>query len=318
MMTTRELVRGHGAPDARHATPHKQPASAAPGENEAGSAAGPAPESSAGPVAAAARRRGEVLTVFSPKGGVGTTAVAGNLAILLASPTTRVCLVDLSLEFGDVAIVTRLVPSRTIVDAGGIATCSAAGADDLAASVCIPYREGVDCVLAPVSPSAAERVSPADVAGLLHALRRRYDFVVVDTPSQLSEAVLEAFDAATHRVLVTTPDIPSLKSVRLVLDTYELLGYPRERSAVLVNRADPRRGYRRADVVALLGTEPAAELPVSPAFGDAVNTGTPRAIDAPGDPVVTALRNFAARSIPDSPVAATHRPRRFELRRRSR
>ena len=179
-------------------------------------------------------REGEVIVVFSAKGGSGKTLVSTNLALALLSGPHRVCLVDLDLEFGDAAICLQLAPSRNISD--GI-DLDLADEDNLTALL-TSHSSGLDCVLAPINPSDAERIPVSLVAELLARLRTRYDYVVVDTPSQFSEHVLEAFDAADHHVLVTTPEIPSLKNTRLTLDMLDLLEYGDRRT---LGRPEPGR-----------------------------------------------------------------------------
>lgn len=263
-------------------------------------------------------RLGHVLTVFSPKGGAGTTAIATNLALLLSSPERRVCLLDLSLEFGDVAIALRLSPSRTIADVAALPVD--ADPQFVVDSVATAYRDGLDCVLAPVNPGDAERVGPSVVAGLLRGLRMRYDYVVVDTPSRFSEQVLEALDVSSVHVLVTTPDISALKSLRLTLDTLDLLEYPRERRAVLLNRADGRGELGSDDVAKVLGAAPAGRLPVSADVSSSLNAGQPLAAGQPAHPLVVALREFATATVPDQPADRDRRERRRlpKIRRRSR
>lgn len=250
-------------------------------------------------------RSGRVVTVFSPKGGAGTTTVATNLAVLLATGGRTVCLVDLDLEFGDVSIMTGLSPARSLVDAVGKPLDGAA-----LTSLVTRWRPGVDCVLAPVDPSAAERIGSQVVSDLLAELRSRYDYVVVDTPSQLTEQVLDALDAAEHQVLVTTPQLPALKSTRLVLDTLQLLGYDPARHAVVVNQVGPRTLDRRG-VEEAISHSVAAAVPASADVTATVDAGMPLAVSRHGHPVVGALAAFATSVITGEP--AVRRPRSARL-----
>ncbi len=167
---------------------------------------------------------GQIVTVFASKGGCGKTSIAINLGVALARlGVGRVCVVDLDLSFGDVAISVQLDPLRTIVDA-----LPMAGHLDESgtASLLTRYQPGLDMLLAPVTPGDAEKIPPRLVGELLAVLRGMYDFVVVDTPAQFSEHVLTAMDVSSQLVLLTTPDVPALKNLRVTLDMLDMLSYP--------------------------------------------------------------------------------------------
>jgi Flp pilus assembly CpaE family ATPase len=127
---------------------------------------------------------GQIVTVFAAKGGCGKTALAVNIGVALARQGVgRVCVVDLDLAFGDVAISVQLDPLRTIVDALPMAGhLDESGA----ASLLTRYQPGLDMLLAPVTPGDAEKIPPRLVGELLAVLRGMYNFVVVDTPAQFS------------------------------------------------------------------------------------------------------------------------------------
>ena len=139
------------------------------------------------------------------------------------------------------AISLLLDPVRSLADAvsmtGHIDTTGAA-------SLLTPYRAGLEMLLAPVNPGDAEKVPPSLVGELLAVLRTMFDYVVVDTPPQLSEHVLTALDASAHHVLLTTPDVPALKNLRVVLDVLDMLSYPRRDP---VGRAQPGGGQAAAE-----------------------------------------------------------------------
>lgn len=261
---------------------------------------------------------GEVVAVFSAKGGTGKTIVSTNLAIALnANGNRRVCLVDLDLEFGDVAICLQLAPTRSIVDA---VTLGRAISADSITELITPYAPRLDCVLAPVNPGDAELVTPAVVREVLTQLRDRYDYLIIDTPSQFSEQVLEAFDAADHHVLVTTPEIPSLKNLRLTLDMLDMLDYGKDFRHVVLNRADPKSGLTVADAELAIRTTITAQLPATPDAPASINRGVPLATAEPTHAFSIAVQRFADTSISDSPVVTVQRRRRLlglTLRKRS-
>jgi len=239
-------------------------------------------------------RAGRVVTVFSPKGGSGKTTTSTNLAAELADLGAKVCLVDLDLEFGDVAISLGLVPKQTIVDAVSAHTETAV--DDLERLI-TEYRPNLDCLLAPIEPGDAARISPALVAALLAGLRPLYDVVVIDTPSQLSEHVLAAFDASTHFVLLTNPELTALKNLRLTLDMLDLLGYNPAARSIVFNKEDASVGLNAKEVEDALRWPLAVHIPATRDVPASINRGVPLAVSNPTHPLSTALRRFAQERI---------------------
>jgi pilus assembly protein CpaE len=259
--------------------------------------------------------QGRVVTVFSPKGGSGKTTVSTNLAVALNdSSERRVCLVDLDLEFGDVAISLRLEPMKSLVDA--VTTDAPDDADAAVNMLVTPFRPGLDCILAPIEPGAATKISASLVADLLQLLRSRYDYIVVDTPSQLSETVLAAVDAADELILLANPEIPALKNLRLTIDTLDLIDQRRDARLIVFNKADDALGLTAAEVEQALGVSIAARVPASRDVPASINKGVPIVAAQPNHPVSIAIRDFAAQFIVKAPAAASGR-RRGLFRRRS-
>jgi len=265
--------------------------------------------------AAVAGRDGRIVTVFAAKGGCGKTTLAINLAVALARDGCRVCLVDLDLAFGDVAISVQANPARTIIDAvrmaGHVDTTGAA-------SLLTRYRSGLDLLLAPVTPGDAEKIPPQLVKELLTVLRGMYDHVVVDTPAQFSEHVLLAMDASAHHVLLTTPDVPALKNLRVTLDTFDMLSYPADIRSIVLNRSDAKVGLTAEDVARVVRSPIAVQVPSSREVPVSINKGTPIVLDNPGHPVSQAIMRFAQDRLQDSPVSersAAPAPRRLVGRR---
>lgn len=245
-----------------------------------------------------------IVTVCSTKGGTGKTTIATNLAAALHARSHRVCLIDLDLEFGDAAISLRLQPTRSLVDAIGMDVTSS---DDAVATLVTPFRPGLDCILAPIEPGAASRIPPEVVTNLLALLRHRYDVVVIDTSSNLSEHVLAALDSSDHHVLIANPEIPSLKNLRLALDMLDLLRYPHSARSIVFNRADDAAGLGEADVRAALKAPIAACVPASRDVPVSINRGVPIVTATPNHQVSRAIRRFAAEVINGESVLPTRR-----------
>lgn len=234
---------------------------------------------------------GQIVTVFAAKGGCGKTMLAVNLGVALARlGVRRVCVVDLDLSFGDVAISVQLDPLRTILDALPMAGhLDESGA----ASLLTRYQPGLDMLLAPVTPGDAEKIPPRLVGELLAVLRGMYDFVVIDTPAQFNEHVLTAMDISSQLVLLTTPDVTALKNLRVALDMLDMLSYPRQIRSVVVNRADSKVGLSLEHVRKVVRSEIAAHIPSSRAVPISVNKGTPIVLDSPGHSVSQSVMKLA-------------------------
>jgi Flp pilus assembly CpaE family ATPase len=250
---------------------------------------------------------GKIITVFTAKGGVGKTMLAINLGVVLAQRGgNQVCVVDLDLPSGDVAISLLLDPVRSLADAvpmtGHIDTTGAA-------SLLTPYRSGLEMLLAPATPGDSEKVSPSLVGELLAVLRTMFDYVVVDTPPQLSEHVLTALDASAYHVLLTTPDVPALKNLRVVLDVLDMLSYPAEIRSVVLNRAESKLRLSKEDVERVIRAPVAAQIPASRAVQISVNKGVPITLASPRHPVSKAITAFVRQRLLPAPVPRAGRRR---------
>ena len=238
----------------------------------------------------ASKGDGRVVTVFSAKGGVGKTTVSTNVAAELASDGSRVLLVDLDLAFGDVAISLGIVSERTMSD---IVAMSGHLDEEGMASVAVRHEDsGLDVICAPASPAEADRIPAATVTELLRVAKRRYDYVVVDTPPAFDEHVLAAFDMSDVSILLATLDVPAVKNLRLTLDTLDLLGHPRDSWVVVLNRANSKVGLTSDDVAAALHRPIAVQIPSSVAVPAAANRGVLLVLDDPRHPVSSGLKSL--------------------------
>jgi pilus assembly protein CpaE len=270
----------------------------------------------------ASKPEGRVVSVFSAKGGCGKTTLASNLAAVLADRGHRdVCLVDLDLAFGDVAIVLQLFPTHTIADA--VLMQSSLDFPALHALL-TPHSAGLTTLVAPLEPGGAESVPASLIARILRLLKAHFDFVVVDTPPAFDDHVLAALDATDIVALIATLDIPAIKNLKLTLETLELLNYPKDRLRIVINRADSKVGLSMNEVEKTLRTSISSQIPSSRDVPASINRGVPIVLDDPKHPVSQAIRTFADRSIVGTvagetgPVGEHAAERRSVLRRRSR
>jgi pilus assembly protein CpaE len=203
--------------------------------------------------AAVDREPGRVVAVFSPKGGVGRTTIAVNLAVAAAAePERGVVLVDGSFQFGDVGVLLNLNPkNKSIADL--LPELDGAGEPDSLESFVITHSTGVKVLLAPPSPEMAELVTPTAIRRVIEMLRLQSDMVVVDCASAFSDVTLAILDAADVILTVLTLEITSIKNMRLFLEVTDQLGYPPGKIELVLNRADSALGIRVADVEHSIG-----------------------------------------------------------------
>jgi pilus assembly protein CpaE len=236
------------------------------------------------------REAGRLVTVFSAKGGVGKTTVSTNLAVTLSTLGRRVCLVDLDLAFGDVAITLKLFPERSISEV--LAVSGNFEPEDLQ-PLLTPYSDQLSTLLAPASPDPNEEQLRAIAGKVLVALKQMFDYVVVDTPPAFDDQVLQAFDESDLMLLVLTPDIPALKNVKLTLEMLELLNHPVERIRVILNRADAKVGLSQQDIEKALKFTISATVPAAPEVSAAINRGEPVVVALPRHPASLAFADIA-------------------------
>ncbi|MDX6230880.1 MAG: pilus assembly protein CpaE [Frankiales bacterium] len=255
---------------------------------------------------------GQLITVFSAKGGCGKTTVTTNLAVALAAQGNSVCIVDLDLAFGDVAIVMQLFPGRTIADAVALTNLDPTAVQ----SIVTRYGTVLDTILAPVEPGLAESIPAATVVSLLRVLKTMYQYVIVDTPPAFTEHVLAALDETDWMMLLATLDIPALKNLKLTLETLDILGFAADRRLLVLNRSDAQVGLKHADVQAMLGGSIALHIPSSRAVPASVNRGVPLVSDQPGHVVSQAILKFARTQFPAADAVGQPRARRGFARHR--
>lgn len=240
-----------------------------------------------------AMRLGKVVTVFSPKGGVGKTTMAVNLALALADRgARRVCLVDLDLAFGDVAITLQLFPSHSIEHAIG----SEGSLDpDQLDGLLTRHQDSLMVLAAPSHPDVRERITAALVTRVLATLRESFDYVVVDTSPSFDDQTLTALDQTDECVIVATLDVPTLKNVKVALETLEMLDIARGHRHLLLNRADDAVGIGADKVEEILGMPVVTRVATSLEVAAATNAGRPIMAGNPTHDCSAALRLLATR-----------------------
>jgi pilus assembly protein CpaE len=252
-----------------------------------------------------------LVTFFSPKGGVGTTTLAVNSALLLAgggggaeAPAARVLLIDLDLQFGQVATHLNLLPRFDIV---GLANDEQALADPaLAGSYLAEHSTGVKVLAAPSSPDGDFRVDAEQLERILALFRPAFDFIVVDCGSRLDPRLLWTLEQADVHVFVIFPEIAALRATSLLLTFLNETATLRARTHFVVNHIFPKELLKTRDVENLLRERPAAEVPYTEVdMMRAVNEGIPLVLSRPTSPAAVALRRLAETLIGIEPAGET-------------
>jgi pilus assembly protein CpaE len=255
---------------------------------------------------------GKLICVLGPKGGIGKTITACNLAVALAQSAKQTVLVDLDLQFGDVALSLGLTPETTSFD---LAVSGGSLDSEKLDAFLLHHSSGLRVLAAPARPDQAASVSPEFIADVYKLLRDEYDFIVVDTPPSFTPEVITSIDASTYVCLVGMLDALSLKNTRLGMETLELMGYDHDRLRVVLNRANTSVGITRNDVVSILGRTPDILIPSHRDIARSVNEGTPVVVSQRRSEAARAFESLAALFTQMPVIVPTARKGRVLMRR---
>jgi pilus assembly protein CpaE len=254
----------------------------------------------AGP-GAPAGRHGKIVTVFSPKGGTGKTVTATNLSTALAKyEAKKTLLLDLDLQFGDAAIMLGLEPEKTIYD---LVVAPGELDSEKLAGYTTRHDSGLEILPAPLRPEDAELVTEAKLGRLLEVARESYDVIVVDTSPFFHGPMLATLDRTDELLLICSLDVPTLKNVRLALQTLDLLSFPTDRIRVVLNRANSKVGMKPGEVEGALETKVRFEVPSDRAVPIAVNRGRPAVLAEAKSDFARAMRQVAKATVPAESTA---------------
>jgi pilus assembly protein CpaE len=237
------------------------------------------------------QRHGRLVTVFSPKGGTGKTVTATNVGSSLAKHWgKRALLLDLDLQFGDAAIMLGIEPEKTIYD---LVTAPGELDSEKLAGYTTRHASGLDVLPAPLRPEDAELVTEAKLARLLEVARESYDVIVVDTSPFFHGPMLATLDRTDELLLLCGLDVPTLKNVRLSLQTLDLLSFPPDRIKLVLNRANSKVGMKPKEVESALERKIDFEIPSDRIVPLAVNRGNPAVLSDPKTEFSRAIRAMA-------------------------
>ena len=235
---------------------------------------------------------GKVVTIFSTKGGVGKTTLATNIATALSfNKESKVSIVDLDLQFGDVAVFLNLVPRKTIADLVKEKTTLD---EKVLEKYMITYKENMKVLAAPLRPEQADDVSGEDVLGIITEMRNHYDYIIVDTAPVFNDVLFNILDVSDLIMVTTSQDLPALKNTVVCLETLDSLNYPQEKIKILLNRANDFGGISITDSQEVLKKEILGYLPsAGKAVVSAVNQGIPFVIDQPDSSISKGVKKVA-------------------------
>jgi pilus assembly protein CpaE len=243
---------------------------------------------------------GRLVCVLGPKGGTGKTLTSCNLAVALALAGQKVLIIDLDLQFGDVALCLGLPPEKTMYD---LAISGGALDSEKLHDYVMGHDTGVEVLLAPARPDQASAITIDLLRDILVIARGRYDFVIADTPPGFTAEVIATIDASSDLVMVGTLDSLSLKNTKLGLETLGLMDYDPKKIQLVLNRADTRVGISQHDVVMVLGAEPNVFIPSDREIPRSVNEGIPITLSRPQSYAAASFHDLAGILIGSNPGA---------------
>lgn len=234
----------------------------------------------------------KTLVVFSPRGGVGCSTIAANLAISLQEVTgQRVLLLEGKLFFGHMDVFLNIRTQNSIADL----MAHASNLDEsLVRDVIVRHASGIHVLLAPNEIQIAQGIRPDDLYNVFIGLRRMYDLIVIDAGSALTENTVTLMDAADRILLVTTPELASLRDLSRFIQFSRSLAYSPDKFLIALNRAGLTGGLRPRDIESALHHEIYTQIPEDgPNVLRSLNRGIPIVLHAPRNPVSQMITSFA-------------------------
>ena len=256
---------------------------------------------------------GRVITVFSTKGGSGKSVTASNLAVALAKKSDRpVVLIDGHLQFGDMAVMLKLQPQHTVVDA--VSQVDRLDASLVQQLMTTHEPSGLLVLPAPLEPTFADQITGQQMVSLVEIIKEFAGHVVIDLPAFFNDVVISLIECSDDVIMVAGLDIPNIKNVKIGLSTLAMLNIGAEKIHLVLNRADSKVKLDVGEVVKTLGITAAARVPSDVVVPISVNKGSPVVLSAAKSGVARAFEQLALRfldGVESEAVAAPGRRRFF-------
>jgi pilus assembly protein CpaE len=253
------------------------------------------------------KKKGRMVSVFSSKGGCGTSFIATNLA---ASTASKTVLVDLNLQAGDLPLFLGLDAKYSIAD---MVEKRQRLDDELINSLVTPHSANLSLLAAPREADSADEIEPQHIFEVLQKLREHFDYVVLDPQHTFDSITLAALDQSDEIILVLTLDIPAIRSTQRALEIFDRLGYPRKKVRIVVNRWSKQIDLELKQVEKFLGEPVIGFVPsdYQTAVGS-INLGTPLVQAEPTSRIALEIRRIAEQiSVGVAPIDASKQRRPF-------
>ena len=264
---------------------------------------------------APAQEGARMIAIHSLRGGTGCSSLAVNLGVGLVGLWKRpTVLLDLTMTAGQVALMLNMTLRRTWAD---IARFGPEELDaDVVGSILSVHESGLSFIAAPTFPSQADILRGETIGTAIRLIKKQFDYVIADLPHDFSESAIQALDSADVILLLASPDMASVRAATAALDTYEKLGYPKDKIKFVLNAIFPHSNLSKEKIEPALGMTTFATIPyVQDVFVNAINLGQPLLFDKPDLPVSGLLEDLAfhlskdehKKAKPESPTEAWKR-----------
>jgi pilus assembly protein CpaE len=237
------------------------------------------------------------IAVYSPRGGVGCSTVAANLAIKLQQQTNQqVLLMEGKLFMGHLGLMLNIRTDNTIAD---LVPHAAQMDESLVYDVTVEHASGIHVLLGPFDIQIAQGIRPEDLYNIVEGVQQAYDYVVIDIGTDLSENAVTMLDAADKVVVVMNPELASLHDAQRFVDlSRSTLAYPPEKLLFVLNRADMPGGVREQEIKNAMNQEIFSEIPdIGPKGLRSLNRGIPLTINYPRSSASRAFQKMTSKML---------------------